>query len=291
MARQILTRKNRKSVFVLVIPRFEDLSNSFYAGEVTKGANIAASRLDVDILIHIVERKDHARWLDGLLDPNFIDGMLFADIDRDWEVVRSAIRHGMPTMVLNNPTTEPFNTIAIDNYNAARKAVEFLVGQGHTRIASVYGDINTQAGRDRLEGYYYGLDLAGLPRDKKLVKKGDFLRTHARTGALALLKDVRPEDRPTAIFAASDVMAFEVIDAAKALGLKVPEDLSVVGFDNNLSAGENGVKLTTFEQPIVDMARQGVENLYQMSLGLAKLPVKILLEATLIKGRSTTSLK
>ncbi|MEI6437565.1 MAG: substrate-binding domain-containing protein [Candidatus Omnitrophota bacterium] len=287
MTKPTLTRKNRKPIFVVVIPRFEDLSNSFYAGEVTKGANIAASRLDVDILIHLVARRDHAHWLDGLLDPNFIDGMLFADIDRDWDVVRAAIRRGMPTMVLNNPTTEPFNTIAIDNRRAARQAVELLAGLGHGRIASISGDLETQAGQDRLEGYYDGLELVGLPKDKKLVKKGEFLRTTARSGALALLKDVKTTERPTAIFAASDVMAFEVIDAARSLGLKVPEDLSVVGFDHNLEAGEDGVKLVTFEQPIVDMARLGVENLYQMSLGLAKLPVKILLEAKLIKGRST----
>ena len=257
----------------------------------TKGANIAASRLGVDILIHLVERRDHSQWLDGLLDPNFVDGMLFADIDRDWDVVRTAIRRGMPTMVLNNPTTEPFNTIAIDNRGAARQAVGSLTGMGHTRIATIGGDLDTQAGQDRLEGYYEGLAIAGLPKEKKWVKKGDFLRTLARSGALALLKDVKASERPTAIFAASDVMAFEVIDAAKSLGLKVPEDLSVVGFDNNLEAGENGVKLSTFEQPIVDMSRQGIENLYQMSMGLAKLPVKIMLEAKWIKGRSTASIK
>ena len=89
-----LTRKNRKPIFVLIIPRFEDLANSFYAGEVTKGANIAASRLDVDILIHMVDRKDHAQWLEGLSDPTFIDGILFADIDRDWDVVKRAIKAG-----------------------------------------------------------------------------------------------------------------------------------------------------------------------------------------------------
>lgn len=283
-----LTRKNRKPIFVVIIPRFDDLANSFYAGEVTKGANIAASRLDVDILIHLVDRKDHAHWLDGLLDPNFIDGFLFADIDRDWEVVKKAIRAGVPTMVLNNPSAEPFNCIAIDNRSSARQAVAYLAGLGHKKIATVTGDLNTQAGQDRLEGYYDGLEAAGLPKDKRFVKKGGFLRTPARSAAVALLKD---KNRPTAVFAASDVMAYEVVDAAKAQGLKVPEDLSVVGFDNNLDAGEDGIKLVTFEQPIVDMARLGIESLYQMSLGLAQLPVKMLLEARLVKGRSAATLR
>jgi LacI family transcriptional regulator len=293
MTKKTIQRKNRKSIFVVIIPRFEDLANSFYAGEVTKGANIAASRLDVDILIHLVDRKDHSNWLSGLLVPDFIDGILFADIDCDWDVVKRAIRCGIPTMVLNNPTVEPFNCIAIDNRRAARLAVEHLIGLGHKKIATVAGDLSTQAGQDRLEGYYEALIAAGLPKDKALVKKGGFLRTPARTAAQALLNDgSRPTaDRPTAIFAASDVMAYEVIAVARSLGLKVPEDISVIGFDNNLEAVENGGRLSTFEQPIVDMARLGIESLFQMSLGLAKLPVKILLEARFIKGQSTTGPK
>ncbi|MBF0331491.1 MAG: substrate-binding domain-containing protein [Candidatus Omnitrophica bacterium] len=281
-------RKNRKPLFVLIIPRFEDLANAFYAGEVMKGASVAASRLDADILIHLTERGDHATWLGGdLLNPDAVDGILFADIDRDWDVVKSAIRAGVPTIVLNNPSDEPFNCIAIDNRRAACAGVTHLVAQGHRKIGHIAGDLDTQAGQDRLAGYYDALESAGIGRDKKLVKKGGFLRTPARQAAQALLKD---NDRPTAIFAASDVMAFEVLDVAKTLGIKVPDELSVVGFDNNLTDGTQ-TRLATFEQPIVDMARAGIEGLYQMSLGLAKLPIKSLLEAKFIKGRTTATLK
>lgn len=276
------TRKGRKPLFVLIIPRFEDLANAFYAGEVMKGASIAASRLDIDILIHLTERADHATWLTGdLLNPNAVDGILFADIDRDWGVVTAAIKAGVPTVVLNNPSDEPFNCIAIDNRRAAAEAVGHLLEQGHRRIAHISGDLDTQAGQDRLAGYYDALDIAGIARDKKLVKKGGFLRTPARQAAQALLKE---GDKPSAIFAASDVMAFEVLDVAKMMDIKVPDELSVIGFDNNLSEGPT--RLATFEQPIVDMARLGVESLYQMSMGLAKLPIKIMLEAKFIKGRT-----
>jgi DNA-binding LacI/PurR family transcriptional regulator len=282
-------RKGRRPLYVLIIPRFEDLGNSFYAGEVTKGVNLAASRLDVNVLIHFTERKDHAQWLAGsLTDSTFVDGILFADIDRDWEIVKQAIKSAMPTMVLNNTTAEPFNCIAIDNKQAAKEAVDHLLALGHTRIGHIAGDLNTQAGQDRLEGYYEAMVEAGLPKDKHLVKKGGFLRTPARTAAQALLT---MDKRPTAIFAASDLMALEVIDVAKADGIKVPEVLSVVGFDNNMSTIESAVRLTTFEQPIVDMARLGLENLYQISLGQAKLPVKITLGAKFIKGRTTAGAK
>ncbi len=284
-------RKGRKPLFVLIIPRFEDLANAFYAGEVLKGASLAASRLDVDILIHLTERSGHSAWLAGdLLNPNAVDGILFADIDRDWDMVKRAIKAGVPTVVLNNPSDEPFNCIAIDNRRAAAEAVGHLVAQGHRRIAHISGDLDTQAGQDRLAGYYDALELLGMAREKKWVKKGGFLRTPARQAAQAFLKDVSKAERPTAIFAASDVMAFEVLDVARSLDIKVPEDLSVVGFDNNLSEASQ-TRLATFEHPIVDMARLGVENLYQMSLGLAKLPIKVLLEAKFIKGRTTSTIK
>lgn len=282
------TRKGRKPLFVLIIPRFEDLANAFYAGEVMKGASIAASRLDIDFLIHLTERADHASWLTGdLLNPDAVDGILFADIDRDWEMVKKAIKAGIPTLVLNNPSEEPFNCIAIDNRRAACEAVEYLLAHGHQKIAHISGDLETQAGQDRLAGYHDALENAGMPRDKKLVKKGGFLRTPARVAAHALLKD---DDRPTAIFAASDVMAFEAVDVARALGIKVPEELSVIGFDNNLSEISQ-TRMATFEQPIVDMARLGVESLYQMTLGLAKLPIKVLLGARFIKGKTTAAIK
>ncbi|MBF0485792.1 MAG: substrate-binding domain-containing protein, partial [Candidatus Omnitrophica bacterium] len=188
----------------------------------------------------------------------------------------------------NNTTPEPFNCISIDNKKAAKSAVQYLFGLGHKRIAHIAGDLDTQAGQDRLDGYYEAFSDAGIDRDKKLVKKGGFLRTPARTAAEAFLT---AKERPTAIFAASDLMALEVLDVAKTLGIKVPDELSVIGFDNNLSTIDSSTRLATYEQPIVDMARLGVENLYQMSLGLAKLPVKITLGAKFIKGRTIGALK
>ena len=223
-----------------------------------------------------------------MTDPQLVDGMIFADIDRDWDIVSRAIKVGVPTMVLNNPTDEPFNCISIDNKTAARNAVMHLLSQGHRRIAHITGDIDTQSGRDRLLGYEEALKESGVGVDKALIKKGGFLRTPARTAAQALLTS---DKRPTAIFAASDLMALEVVGVAKTLGFKVPDELSIIGFDNNMTTVESSVHLTTFEQPIADMARLGFENLYQISLGLAKLPVKISLDVKFIKGRTTAAVK
>ncbi|MCK5081446.1 MAG: substrate-binding domain-containing protein, partial [Candidatus Omnitrophica bacterium] len=110
--------------------------------------------------------------------------------------------------------------------------------------------------------------------------------TPARIAARKLL---RLKNRPTAIFAASDVMALEVMDAVRALGIRVPEELSVVGFDNNPLSTTGLVKLTTVSQPLVEMGRLGAESLYQISRGKMKLPLKVVLPTKLIKRQSVST--
>ena len=274
----------RKPIFVLILPRFEDIFHAFYTGEITKGVNLAASRLNVDFLVHITDRSDHSTWLDPtLLDRKSVDGILFADIDNDIEIVKRAIRRGMPCMVLNNVLDEPINYIAVNNYEAAFKVVEEFVKLGHQHIATIAGDLSTQAGQARLDGYYDALKKHNIIPDKSYVKMGGFLRTPARVAAQDLFK---LKERPTAIFVASDVMALETIDVAKSKKIRIPQDLSICGFDDNPLNIHSPVKLATVAQPLIEMGRLGLEILYQISRGKAKLPFKEVLAAKLIKAES-----
>ena len=274
----------RKPNYVLILPRFEDIFHSFYTGEITKGVNLAASRLNVDFLVHIADRSNHDTWLDPtLLDRSYVDGILFADIDNDLDIVKKAIMRGMPCLVLNNIIHEPINYIAVNNYTAAMQVVEEFVKLGHKHIATIAGDQNTQAGKSRLEGYYDALKKHGIEADKAYVKMGGFLRTPARQAAADLFK---LKTRPTAIFAASDVMAMEAMDVAKQKKISIPKDLSICGFDDNPLRANSSIPLATVAQPLVEMGRLGLEMLYQISHGKAKLPVKEMLLAKLIKADS-----
>ncbi len=279
-----VARLKRKPIYVLILPRFEDIFHAFYTGEITKGVNLAASRLNVDILIHITDRSNHASWLDAtLLDRKHVDGILFSDIDNDLSMVKKAINRGMPALVLNNIIQEPINYIAINNYKAAVQVVDEFIKLGHTKIATVAGDLSTQAGQVRLAGYYDSLKKNNLPVEKSYVRVGGFLRTPARQAAQELLK---LKERPTAIFAASDVMALEIMDVARLKKIRVPQDLAICGFDDNPINVHSSVKLATVAQPLVEMGRLGMEMLYQISHGKARLPVKELLQASLIKAES-----
>lgn len=277
--------KRKKQSFVVVIPNFEDIFHSFYACEIIKGVSLGASPLKVDLLIHITDRFNHREWLDSfLLDKNYIDGILFADIDQDINVVKKVIDRGMPYLVLNNVLNNAMNYIAVDNRKAAFDLVEYLIKHGHTKIATIAGDLTTQSGQMRLEGYYEALAKHGIRPAKNYVTRGDFLRTPARIAAKKILN---LKDRPTAIFAASDVMALELMDIAKELNISVPSQLSVIGFDDNPLNRTSSIKLTTVYQPLVEMGRSGLEHLYQISKGKAQLPVKILLPTKFVVREST----
>ena len=279
--------QKRKQTFVLVIPRFEDIFHSYYAGEIIRGVTLSASRLNVDILIHITDRSNHEGWLDSsLLDLQYVQGIIFADIDNDLEIVQRALRAGMPCMVLNNVLAEPINYIAINNYQAAFDAVRYLISLGHKRIATIAGDPSTQSGLARLEGYRAALKEHRLDVPRSYVTNGQFLRTPAREAALKLLK---LENRPTAIFVASDVMALEAVDAAKSLNVSIPQELSIIGFDDNPVNLTSSVPLTTIAQPLMEMGRLGAEQLGRVIQGQERLPVKMILPTKFLKRESTAS--
>ncbi|MEW6170193.1 MAG: substrate-binding domain-containing protein [Candidatus Omnitrophota bacterium] len=279
----------KESIYAFVIPRFEDIFSSFFATEVIKGVSVTASRIKSDILIHISEKHGSEDWLNSSrFNFDYVDGILIGDIDGDKNILKKLVNKKIPYLIMNNYFADlPINCITIDNYKASIEVVDYLVSLGHTQIATITGDLLTQSGALRLNGFKDALKKHNIKLKDSYVGVGNFLRTPARIVAEKILS-LKP--RPTAIFAASDVMAMEVIDAAKSKGLDVPNDLSVVGFDDNPINIYSPVPLTTVSQPVVEMGRLALETLHQISLGKIKLPVKILLPTQLIKRKSAAAL-
>lgn len=274
--------------FALIIPRFEDLDHSFYAEEIVKGVGLSASRLRVDILMHITERYDHQDWLsEKMTNRKQLDGIIFADIDNDVETLEKVIATGIPYVVLNNIFKEPINSIAVDNQKAAFDTVEYFIENGHKDIAIVCGDLRTQAGRLRLDGYKEALEKHGLAFKDEFIKYGEFLRTPSRKAAKELFD---AENSPTAIFACSDVMALEVMFEAKTRGMKIPQDISVVGFDDNPINAHSSVRLSTVAQPLKEMGRLGLEKLNQICEGEIGIPTQTLLPTKFVARESVFKL-
>ncbi len=280
-----MTGFNSTKTFALIIPRFEDLDHAFYAEEIVKGIGLTASRLKVDVLMHVTDRYDHHDWLNSkTVDRSYINGIIFADIDNDVETLEKVIATGVPYIVLNNLFKDPINSIAVDNQKAAFDAIEYFIKLGHQKIAIICGDMRTQAARLRLEGYKEAIVKNDLELKDEYIKYGEFSRTPARKSAQELFS--LPQ-RPTAIFSSSDLMALEVLYEAKTQGIRVPEDLSVIGFDDNPINIHSAIKLTTVSQPLKEMARLGLEKLnliYEKKVGV---PAQALLQAKLIERQST----
>ena len=277
-----MTKKS--NVYCLIVPRFEDVLHSFYASEIIKGVSLAASHLKVDVIIHITERHGHQDWLNWrFLNPEYTDGVLFADIDGDKATLLKTVKKGIAHLVLNNSFEEDINCISIDNEKSAIEAVEYLIRLGHRKIATIAGDLSTQAGKKRLKGYKAALTKHNIPINDEYITIGEFLRAPARDAATRLLHLYK---KPTAIFAASDVMALETIDLAKKEGLNVPKDLSVVGFDDNPIVMYSSIGLTTVRQPIVEMGQLGLETLDRIARKKEKLPAKTILPAKLVLRNS-----
>ena len=271
-------------IYALVIPRFEDIFHSYFSCEVIKGVSIAASRLKVDLLIHITERHGHKDWLtSSMLSNKNIDGILFADINGDKSTLKKVISRKIPYIVMNNFFPEPINFVTIDNKRAAIDVVDYLINLGHSKIATIAGDQSTQSGKLRLQGYREALVKRGIKINNDYVTTGNFLRSSARHAAMKLLK---LRNRPTAIFAASDIMALELVDVAKHYNITVPRDLSIIGFDNNPINIYSPIGLTTVNQPLMEMGRIALEKLNQIVYGKTEQPLKILLGTKLMRRDS-----
>jgi LacI family transcriptional regulator len=154
--------------------------------------------------------------------------------------------------------------IGATNWAGGLAATEHLTSLGHRRIGFVAGPPALLCSRARLDGYRAALDAAGIPMDEALVRPGDFYHESGFIGAGELM-DLR--EPPTAVFAASDQMAFGVYEALRRRGLRVPDDVSVVGFDDLPEARWASPPLTTVRQPLTEMGMLAARTVLRLARG------------------------
>ena len=174
-------------------------------------------------------------------------------------------------------------TVDSDNLSGAITATEYLIGLGHRRIGFLAGRPDLESAQLREQGYRRALETAGIAFDPQLVRVGGFQAETARSAARELLV---AEERPTAIFAANDVSAIETIAVAADLGLVVPGDLSVVGFDNVPESALCEPPLTTVEQSIQQMGYEAVRMLIGLIDNPSSPPEQVVLPTRLVERSS-----
>lgn len=182
------------------------------------------------------------------------------------------------------PSTVP--SIGSTNWAGGHEATTHLLGLGHRRIGHLSGAGGSVPARERLAGYRSALEDAGVPHDPGLVTGGVFSYEAGFAGAQELLE---LEDPPTALFAASDEAALGAFEAARQAGLRVPEDLSVVGFDDTLLARWASPKLTTVRQPLHAMGEMAVERAITLLAGGSRRVHPLQLQTSLVERSSTAA--
>jgi LacI family transcriptional regulator len=268
-------RSRKMNVIGLVAP---DVGDPFIV-EVIKGVNRAIAELDYDLMVYTggefnkESSADRERRFVSLLGGGLTDGIIV--------ITPAAIgfSSASPVVVVDpNVETHDCPAVIATNRDGALAAVEYLISLGHRRIGFISGRPELQSAARRLQGYRDGLARAGIPLDPDLIQTGDYSRQMGFACAQRLLN---LSDRPTAIFASNDQSATGAIKAIHEAGLRVPDDISVVGFDNIPEVAYNHPGLTTVDQSIDKMGYIATEMLISLIEGdslesdLYKVPTRL----------------
>jgi LacI family transcriptional regulator len=274
-------RNTRTNVIGVLVADFEPFST-----EVLKGAADAIRDTDYELVAYSAggrvdehvgwERRYLSRVMGTLVDGAVLVTPTITDVQYDGPVVAVDPHTGRSSLP----------TITSDNLQGARSAVEHLLGLGHTRIGMITGRPDLISGQLREQGFREALGNAGIAVDEGLLRPGAFESEVAREAALELLSLQQP---PTAIFAANDLSALATLDVAAELGIEVPHQLSVVGFDNIPESALSHPPLTTVQQPIRQMGHDAMVMLVAQIAGEEVVNTHVTVDTTLVVRRSTTT--
>lgn len=274
-------RKMTSKTVIVVLP---GISNPFFA-QILKGFKDVARQRGYHVLLGDTGNEiTIEREFIELVKEKFVDGVLLATARIPKEEI-AQVSEEIP-VVLACEYIDGFDipTVAIDNIGAARAATQYLISLGHRSIAHLSGPLSVVLGRDRLKGYRQALLMNEIPVHEEWIQEGDF---SVRAGYELTRKLLALQHRPTAVFAANDEMAVGAMKAAKELGLRVPGQFSVVGFDDIPLSTLVEPALTTIHQPKYEIGIQSMNMLLDLIEGRAKARKQVVLPHELIAREST----
>lgn len=233
-----------------------------YTPFVLQGLLDAAKELGIDVAIALSHgrRQPHepgsAGWITDAADAGFA-GVVVITLPVGAEHARAAASRGVSVVAIDpvSPAPTTVTTVRSSNEQGGYDATSHLLRLGHTRIAAVLGMESSAPSVQRLDGYHAALREAGLQPDPELVRSGDFRYEGGLVAGNDLLRMDHP---PTAVFAHNDHMAMGVMEAARRLGMRIPDDLSIVGFDDVEWARWSTPPLTTVRQPLEDIGAEAI---------------------------------
>jgi LacI family transcriptional regulator len=240
-----------------------------YIGEIIRGIDAELSLTDLDLILYTTHRtaSKEANYVANLA-TGMVDGLLLVLPRSPADFIGNLTQRNFPFVLIDHQGAgRDCPAVGAMNWQGAYNATEYLIKLGHKRIGFITGSMDLGCAVDRLDGYRSALRTYHIPDAPELIYEGTFFQPDGYAGASALLDLPLP---PTAIFASNDVMAMGVMDAVRNRGLRVPDDISIVGFDDIPQASLIRPAMTTINQPLEKMGRVAT----QMLLDLLQHPEK-----------------
>jgi LacI family transcriptional regulator len=258
-ARSLVTRRTR--IVAVIIPEaitvlFTTPFFAFVLSGITDTCNGHQYHLMLSLFSPAAGQEEMYR---RVVRSGHVDGLIVASTRTDDPLISRLLRDEVPFVMVGRHPNEQVSYVDADNVNGARMAVEHLIRLGHRRIATISGPLNMYGAQDRLAGYRQALEAHRMPVEDTLIFEGDYTEGSGSAGARRLLSA-----SPTAIFAASDSMAIGALKAIRAAGLRTPQDVALIGFDDAPMSTAVEPALTTIRQPMERMGSMAAEVLLDM---------------------------
>jgi len=245
---------------------------------VIQGVSSACNAQGYSVMLWLAEPEYERRTVSQIIYNGLIEGVIVSSMHMDDPLIERLYESKRPFITIGrHPTREDINYVDVDNRVGAYQGVSHILRSGRRRVGVINGPPNSIASLDRYQGYLDAMRERGLPLNPNLVTEGEFSDT---TGYLAM-KRLLPH-RPDAVFVASDAMAFAAMRAIQEAGLRIPEDIAVLGFDDIPAAANSKPPLTTVRQPIQRTGSIAAEVLVDMIEHPDPQPRRIVLPTELV---------
>lgn len=274
----------KTSTFGLLIP---DLANPFFA-EVARNLEDQAQASGYSIVMCSTDNKDR-KGLEyiSLMQRKQIDGLIVACQFSDWSLFRDSIADDFPVVLFSKDIPSlSMHTVTVDDCKGGYQAIQHLASLNHIRIGIVTKD--SPSGDYRLQGAKQAMSDAGIPVINDWIVRVNSSIQEAFEGTSRIFA---MKERPTALFACNDLLAIGALQAAQQSALRVPEDLSIIGFDDTILSKIVIPRLTTISQPIQEMARETIQLLLRQSEKPDVPKQKIVFHPQLVLGLSSRLLE
>jgi len=248
-----------------------DVLDSAYTTQVLNGILQFAAGEDVDIMVSVTGRPEPGRRSPERRAQRMLDegraGMIVVTSAFSEAQLQAFQRRRIPVVVIDplNPPSSDVVSVGATNWAGGKAATEHLLELGHRRIAYIGGIERAECNQARLHGYMAALTARGVPVDPQYIVSGGRFRRESGVAGLRALLGL--ENRPTAIFAGSDSIALGVLGEAAHHGLRVPGDISLIGFDGTIQGEESVPALTSVAQPLEEMGRAALRSLLRQARG------------------------